>query len=453
MAASMARTLKTRPGAHGPRRPGSARGLLPAVAAIAILLATSCGEGDPDGTRADSWASSRAASPPAGGDAALWADRPWDDVVEAARGTEVLWRMWRGDPSINAFIEGWVAPQLLDAHGIRLRTVDAQGPEIVNQLVVEKEARAEGFADLVWINGETFHQLMEEGLLQGPWGHRIPHAALLDSTSTTLLEDFERPIEGWESPWGRVQFAMIYDTLRTPEPPRTVADLGAWIRANPGRFTHDQSFAGITLLKGLMYALAGGHEPFQGGFSEEAYAAGSEPLWRWLEAHTPFFWRDGTVYPAGVAELHRLFANQEVDFSFSNNENEVVTKVRQGILPPSSRATVLRDASIANAHYLGIPFNARNPAGAMVVANFLLSPEAQLEKQRPDVWGDGTVLGLERLEPLWQEAFAALEADPRAIPRDTLDRYGRPEVAPGYHIRILEDWRRRIRGGRGARGG
>jgi putative spermidine/putrescine transport system substrate-binding protein len=385
--------------------------------------------------------------PPAGGDAGALALLPWEEVVEAARGTEVTWRKWRGDPSINAYVEEWVAPHLRERYGIRLRAVDAQGPEIVNQLVVEREAGARGFADLVWINGETFHQLREEELLQGPWAHRIPNAALVDSTSATILLDFERPIDGWESPWGRVQFAMIYDEARTPEPPRTVEELGAWIRANPGRFTHDQSFTGVTFLKALMYALSGGHEPFAGGFDEEAFAEGGERVWRWLEEHTPHFWREGRAYPAGVAELHRLFANREVDFSFSNNENEVVTKVRQGILPSTARATVLRDASIANAHYVGIPANARNPAGAMVVANFLLSPEAQLRKADPDVWGDGSVLAMDRLEPRQREAFEALEVDPRAIPRDTLDRYARPEVAPEYHERILEEWRRRIRRG------
>ena len=76
----------------------------------------------------------------------------------------------------------------------------------------------------------------------------------------------------------------------------------------------------------------------------------------------------------------------------SNNQNEAVTKAMQGVLPATSRALVLRDGTIANAHFLGIPFNAPNAAGAMVVANFLLSPEAQLEKQRPTVWADGTVL-------------------------------------------------------------
>jgi putative spermidine/putrescine transport system substrate-binding protein len=384
---------------------------------------------------------------PGSTDAAMLATGPWAEVVAAARDTEVTWRMWRGDPSINAFIEDWVAPRLRESHGIVLRTVDAQGPEIVNQLTVEREAGAAGFADLVWINGETFHQLREEALLQGPWAHRIPAAALLDSASATIMHDFERPLDGWESPWGRVQFALIYDEARTPDPPRTVEELGQWIRENPGRFTHDQAFTGVTFLKGVMYALSGGHEPFAGGFDARAFDEGGERLWSWLAAHAPHFWRGGATYPAGVAELHRLFANHEVDFSFSNNENEVVTKVRQGILPPSSRATVLRDATIANAHYLGIPFNARNPAGAMVVADFLLSPEAQLAKADPDTWGDGTVLAMDRLEPRWRQAFEGLEVDPRAIPRDTLDRYARPEVSPAYHERILEEWRRRIRRG------
>ncbi len=194
-----------------------------------------------------------------------------------------------------------------------------------------------------------------------------------------------------------------------------------------------------------MYALGGGVEGFQGGFREEDYARGRDAVMEWLNLHTSAFWRGGAAYPAGVAELHRLFANGEVDFSMSNNENEAVTKVRQGILPPTARPLLLREGTIANAHHLGIPFNAPNPAGAMVVANLLLSPEAQLEKLRPDVWGDGTVLDPESLPGEWRERFRALEADPRALPRDSLSRYAVPEVAPEYHERLTEDWRRRVR--------
>lgn len=370
---------------------------------------------------------------------------PWDSIVALARGTEVTWRMWRGDPSINAYVDHWVAPRVRERFGIALNAVPGQGPEIVNELVVEREAGVAGSADLVWINGETFSNLRAESLLGGPWAGRLPSAAYVDSSSSIIMRDFEQDPAGYESPWGRVQFALIYDTVRTPHPPRTFAQLEEWIRAHPGRFTHDQQFTGMTFLKMLLYAEGGGVNAFQGGFHERRYRAASERVWEWLDRTRPAFWREGEVYPRGVAELHRLFANQEVDFSMSNNENEVITKVRQGILPPTARPLLLRDGTIANAHYVGIPYNAPNPAGAMVVANFLLSPEAQLEKLRADVWADGTVLDIDRLPGAWRKRFLGLEQHPRALPRDSLEKYARPEVAPEYHARIAADWRERVR--------
>lgn len=369
----------------------------------------------------------------------------WDSVLARARGTTVTWRMWRGDPSVNAFVDGWVTPRLAERHGITLRAIEGQGPEIVNQLLVERDARAAGSADLVWINGETFGNLRAAGLLAGPWAHRLPHARYVDSSDAILLRDFERPIDGWESPWGRVQFALIYDTARTPAPPRSVAELADWIDAHPGRFTHDQQFTGVAFLKILLFALNGGVGRFAGGFDSAAYAAGSERVWQWLEARRPNLWRGGAAYPPGVADLHRLFANGEVDFSMSYNQHEVLTKVRQGILPPTARALLLEDGTLANAHFLGIPASAPNPWGAMVVADFLLSPEAQLEKLRPEVWADGTVLARDRLPAEWSARFDALGRDPLALPPESLAARARPEVDAAYHERLAADWRRRLR--------
>ena len=370
---------------------------------------------------------------------------PWDSLVARARGTTVTWRMWRGDPSINRFVDGWVTPRLHQRYAITLRTVEGQGPEIVNQLLVERDARAGGTADLVWINGETFHNLRQADLLWGPWAGRLPGAQYVDSASPIVARDFEQDPAGFESPWGRVEFALIYDSARTPRPPQTVAELHDWILAHPGRFTHDQAFTGIAFLKIVMYALAGGVEHLQGGFDEARYREASGRLWDWLSTARPGFWRQGEAYPPGVAELHRLFLNGEVDFSMSYNQNEVVTKIRQGLFPPTARALLLRDGTIANAHFLGIPTNAPNPVGAMVVADFLLSPEAQLEKSRPEVWGDGTVLSVARLTPEWAERFRTRSVDRRALSSDSLAKYARPEIAPEYHARLAADWRARIR--------
>ncbi len=401
------------------------------LAAIACL--TACG----GGPRAPS------------GEAAVEALRPlpWDSVVARARGTDVVWRMWRGDPSVNAYVDGWVAPRVRDRYGVTLRAVEGQGPDLVNQLVVEREAgRRAGTASLVWINGETFANLRRERLLAGPWAGRLPNAAYVDSASPIVARDFEQDPAGYESPWGRVQFALIYDSARTPVPPRTFDELGTWVRAHPGRFTHDQGFAGMTFLKMLLYARGGGVERFQGGFDSARYVAARNAAFAWLDSLRPSFWRGGATFPPDVAAMHRLFANGEIDFSMSNNQNEVVTKTRQGVLPATARPLLLRDGTIANTHYLGIPSNAPNVAGAMVVADFLLSPEAQWQKQKPDVWADGSVLAPARLPAAWRARFAALAADPHALAPDSLARYARPEVDPRYHERLVADWRAHVRG-------
>ena len=372
--------------------------------------------------------------------------RPWDSVVARARGTEVVWRMWRGDPSINAYVDGWVAPRLRERFGITLHAVEGQGPELVNQLVVEREARVRaGSASLLWINGATFANLRREDLLAGPWAGRLPNGAFVDSASPIIRRDFEVDPAGYESPWGRVQFALIYDTVRTPAPPRDIAQLASWIRAHPGRFTYDQGFTGTTFQKILLYSLNGGVAQFQGGFDSTRYAVARDRVFSWLDSLRPFLWRRGDTFPLDVAVMHRLFANGEIDFSMSNNQNDVIAKSRQGVLPRTAKPLLLRNGTIANAHYVGIPFDAPNPAGAMVVADFLLSAEAQLEKQRPEIWADGTVLDLAELPAEWRGRFAGLAADPRELSVDSLARYAVPEVSPRYHERLAADWRDHVR--------
>jgi putative spermidine/putrescine transport system substrate-binding protein len=376
-------------------------------------------------------------------------DTPWATIVDDARDTSVVWRMWRGDRAINAYVDGWIAPRMREIYDIEVVAVDGQGPELVNTLVTEREAnRGSGSASLMWINGETFANLRRERLLYEGWTSQLPNAQWIDSSSEIIGRDFEQDPSGCESPWGTAQFALIYDPARTPEPPRSVAALASWIKTHPGRFTHDQGFTGVTFLKSIMYALGGGVEAFQGGFSEERYRHGREVLFAWLRDLRPFFWRRGETYPPDVAAMHRLFANSEIDFTMSNNSNEVVNKIRQGVLPPGARAVLLDDGTIANAHYVGIPFNAPNAAGAMVLADLLLSPEAQLEKLRGEVWGDGTVLATTRLPAPWPERFAQVAADAGALPPDQFATRARPEVGPRYHERLLEDWRSMIRSSR-----
>ncbi|HEX8530250.1 MAG TPA: hypothetical protein VF646_09510, partial [Cytophagales bacterium] len=85
-------------------------------------------------------------------------------------------------------------------------------------------------------------------------------------------------------------------------------------------------------------------------------------------------------------------------------------------------------------------------AGALAVVNFLLSPEAQLRKFNPQVWGDGTVLSLPKLPPDWQAKFRTLPQRRYAPKREELDAKALPELAPEYMIRLYDDFRKKVVG-------
>lgn len=371
--------------------------------------------------------------------------RSWAEIEKAARGQTVSWMMWQGDPLINAYVQKWVAPRLLQSHGITLQTVSGQGNVIVSALMTEKEAgKAESEIDLVWINGETFYQLRQIDALFGPFTETLPNSRGIDFENPFIRFDFQQEVKGFECPWGNVQLAIICDAERTPDPPRTRAALLAWARKNPGRFTFDNAFTGMTLLKSWLIDVAGGPQALAGPFDGARYATHSAALWAYVNELKPYLWKRGETFPTGVAQVHQLVASGEVDFTLSNNDGEVDNKVLQGLFPDSARAFVFERGTIQNTHYVGIPRRARHKAAALVVANLLISPEAQYEKLKPSVWGDGTVLATARLPEKWRAKFEDVPERKHAPKRSEIQPHALMELAPEYMIRLYKDFRKHV---------
>lgn len=368
----------------------------------------------------------------------------WEETRRSARGKTVDMMMWRGDPQINRYMEGYVKPALEERYGITLQLLPGQGRRITSLMMNEKRAKKErSEVDMVWINGETFYQLRRLNALYGPFLQHLPHAELLRLEDPFVGQDFQQPIEGMEAPWGNVQLTVIYDKARTAAPPQNLRELGQYVKKHPGKFTIPGEFTGMTLLKSWLIAIAG-EEELYGEFQEDRYERYRDSLFSWIEAHRKYFWREGSDFPQTVSQLHQLFANAQVDFTFSNNDSEVENKVRQGEFPPTARAYVYETGSIRNSHYLGIVRWSENPNAAMTVINFLLSPEAQLRKMRPEVWGDGTVLNREKLDTTWQQKFKGI-AERRYVPsRDSLRKDALQELAPEYMVRLYSDFRQEI---------
>ena len=316
----------------------------------------------------------------------------------------------------------------------------------VNKLLNEKAAgREEGSIDLVWINGENFKNAKEAGLLFGPFADRLPNVRqYVDPESVAY--DFGYPVEGYEAPFGKAQFVFEYDSAVIASPPKSVSALQDWIKAHPGRFTYPQppDFTGSAFIRQVFYALTGGHEQYLQGFDRELFQRQSPKLWDFLNAIEPWLWQEGQTYPKDSATLDTLFSRGEVAFGMSYHPPHAQNKILEGSYPESVRTFVLEDGSISNIHYTAIPFNAPNKAGAMVLADFLISVEAQLSKYRPQAWGDFPALDMTRLSPEDRKRFAEVDLGPATLSAAELDPAAVPEIPSAYLEALEQGWEEHV---------
>ena len=367
---------------------------------------------------------------------------PWEEVKQSANGQTVDLMMWMGDPQINTYMSQFVKPALQQQFGINLNIINGQGNTIVQTMLAEIQGGQKNSAiDLMWINGETFYQLRQINALWGPWTEKIPNAQYINFANPFIGIDFQQPVDGYECPWGNVQMALIYDSVKVDSVPASPSELLNYVKANPGTFTIDNQFTGLTFLKSLLINFAGGPKALDGPFDEDKYQESAAMLWSYLQQMKPYLWKEGMTYPEGVAPMHQMFATGELHFTMSNNDAEVDNKIRQGLFPSTARAYVWETGTIQNTHYMGITQNAKDKAAAMVAVNFLVSPEAQYEKMNPTVWGDGTILDLNQLPTEWQRKFARIPGRVHAPNRKDIQERALQELAPEYMIRLAKDFR------------
>ena len=379
----------------------------------------------------------------------------FDALAEAARGETVFFHAWSGDPTINAYI-AWAGEEIEARHGITVEHVRVTDTADVVGIVLAETAAGRdtgGSVDLVWINGENFIALKEAGLLYAPdgegWADRLPNWEVVDvAGNPSLTTDFTVPVDGLQAPWGTVQFSFYYDSDVLPQTPTNLDGLLAWTRANPGRFTYPQppNFLGSTFLKLLLaYTIddrARLAEPLSADEAEDALA----PLFAFLDELHPHLWRSGRTFPANQAALRQLYADGEIVIGLANNPAEASGAIARDEFPASTRSFVFDDGMIANSHFVAIPSNANAPEAALVVANFLMSPTAQLRKQDPAVWGDFTVLDVSALDQNIQDGFAALDLGPATLtPTELGPAISEPHTS--WLTAIEEMWAARYQGG------
>jgi len=325
----------------------------------------------------------------------------WAAVEAQAKGQTVYFNAWAGSEPINSYI-AWAAEQVKARYGVTLEHVKiADAAEVVRRVRDEvKAGKVGGSADLVWINGENFRAMKAEKLLFGPFAHELPNFRYVDTEGKpTTLVDFAEATDGLESPWGMAQLTCFGDGAKISAPPRSMDELVVFARANPGRVTYPSppDFHGTTFVKQALYESITDRSILRLPADKVEFHRAVAPLFDLLDSLHPHLWRAGQQFPQSQAQLKQMLADGELLMALTFNPNEPANLVASGELPQSTLAWQHRAGTIGNTHFVAIPANSRASAGAQVVANFLLSPEAQGRKADLKIWGDPTVLATAKL--------------------------------------------------------
>ncbi|MDX2374833.1 ABC transporter substrate-binding protein [Psychrobacter sp. PP-21] len=381
---------------------------------------------------------------------------PWQQIEAQGKNQDVYFYAWGGDPQINAYLQ-WAAKQVDDKYNINLVHVKlSDTSEAVSRVLAEKSANNndQGSVDLVWINGANFATMSENSLLLKQWANKLPNFSLTDpNNNPTVNYDFGVPTEGMEAPWGQASLTFYYDSLSVNTPPTTLDELSTWTAQNPGRFSYPKppDFLGMSFLKYALVMLHEQHDAETGQntkaqlnlpATEQNIALVLDPLWAFLDDFHPTLWRDGEQFLQTGAQMRRLVDDTELSLAFTFSAPEVPAAVQRYDLPKSIRSYAMSDGSLSNTHFVAIPYNTNHPQAAQLVANFLLSPEAQARKQIPAVWGDKTVLVQSMLSPEQQALFDGKQTHPSALPFDSITRTV-SEPHPSWVDAIMQGWQMR----------
>jgi putative thiamine transport system substrate-binding protein len=374
----------------------------------------------------------------------------WDEVLRQARGETVYFNAWGGAENINAYLE-WAGSELEKRYGVKIVHVKLDDTaNAVAKVIAEKAAGKNdgGTVDVIWINGENFASMKRQQLLFAPgWAGKLPNWKFVDvEGKPTIAADFTVPTEGLESPWGMAKLVFFYDSARTDPAslPKSSKELLGWAKKNPGRFSYPQppDFVGLSFLKQVLSELVTDRAVLRKPVEEASFQQETAPLFDYLDKLNPLLWRGGKAYPQNYPAMKQLLADGEVDIIFAFNPAEGSSAIANGELPDTVRSFTFPAGTLANTHFVAIPYNAAAKAGALVLADFLMSPEAQARKQDPKIWGDPTVMSLSKLSAGDRARFDELDLGIATLKPDELGP-AIDEPHPSWMKRLETEWKRR----------
>lgn len=368
-------------------------------------------------------------------------DKDWEEIVKEAKGTEVTFYGWGGSQKTNEWIDGFLADTMKKKYNIKVDRVPMNIEDILNKMLSEKQLNSEGSIDVVWINGENFYTAKKNELLSESFTDKLPNFNKnIDTDSEEVKFDFGYSVEGMEAPYGKAQFVMIYDKAKVDDYPVDHKELMEFVKNNKGVFTYPAppDFTGSAFVRNIIYDIVGYENVKDLEANKAQVQEAIKPAIEYLQQLKPYLWREGKTYPATIAQLDNMYADGEVVMNMTYNPNSPEARVRTGEFPKSTRTFVFENGTIGNTHFLSIPFNNPNKAGALVLINEILSIEAQVSKYDPQNWGDLPVVDNSKLSAEEKALFEDIDLGEATLPQEQLLNNRIPEL-PADLVPIIEE--------------
>jgi putative thiamine transport system substrate-binding protein len=349
----------------------------------------------------------------------------WQQTLKAAKGQSVYFYAWGGSKAVNEYLR-WATREIAQQYRIRLIHVKVTDPsEPVSRLKAENGRTSA--IDLMWVNGENFAYLKQQGFLLGNLWSTIPNTAFLAVNSLPITVDFGESMDGFEVPWGIGQFNLIAENKVFQPPQVSAMSLLDIVKKNPKTVTYPRppEFHGTTFLKQLLVDLTDADPRLYQLASEQAQEQLLPVLWEYLDQLHPYLWQQGKAFPSSAAEQLLMYQQKNLSMTVSFNPNQWLKEKATQQISDSSVRRYFTDGAITNSHNLAIPKSAPSPEAAKVVINFMLSEKAQHEKFT-GVWGDPSVI-----TPLFDE-------------KATMPAH--PELHSSWHVLIEDAWQQHYGG-------
>ncbi|GAA2879935.1 ABC-type uncharacterized transport system YnjBCD substrate-binding protein [Aminobacter niigataensis] len=349
------------------------------TASIAILLSTAAYAVEPTG-------SDKFNTDPGFDLGTLSADNFYDVIVPLAKkeGTVTFYDF---TDSFGPLFNDRFIPEFEAKYGIKVEYVRGEDKAANQQLIAAHNSGAKAPADAYFVSSGSLPLLGGEGVVANVPLHKLlPSGAALDPAIATVTSGIDHG--GTFLPFHRNQTGIIFDTRTVPADtvPTNLDSLAAWAKANPGKFVVT-SPAGGGSGSGLMQAIA---------FAKVTDAACRETFVQWNITKT-----EADAFAAGdcMAPVWDYYKDILSSIEVTNGNSDTLNLIAngagaigtawedmaydftgRGLLPPTVRQQLLEEGQVGGGDGLFLPVNGSNPAAGLLMLDFLMSKEVQLEK-------------------------------------------------------------------------